>query len=199
MRIVDRFLQAWRARKAAPWVTDGARVLDVGCHQGEFLRGLAHRVGPSVGLDPLARPETGPGLCLLAEPFTEATPISDAGFDAIVLLATLEHIRDKDQLADLCWRRLAPGGRVIITVPAPFVDAIVAVLCRLKVADGMSLDEHHGFDPSTTPEIFGRHGFTLEHHSRFQLGLNHLFVCRKPADAVHPSEPIVEVEAVAHG
>jgi hypothetical protein len=63
------------------------------------------------------------------------------------------------------------------------VDPLIAVLCRLRLADGMSLDEHHGFDPRTTPRIFRRHGFALEHQRRFQFGLNHLFVLYKPAAA----------------
>jgi hypothetical protein len=68
---------------------------------------------------------------------------------------------------------------VIITVPSLWVDVVVETLCFLKLADGMSLEEHHGFDPRTTPEVFTPHGFDLECRCRFQLGLNHLFVFRK--------------------
>jgi SAM-dependent methyltransferase len=184
MRIADRLLQAWRAWKARPWVRPGARVLDIGCHQGEFLRGLGDRIGPSIGLDPLARPEAGPRFCIRAESFREPTAFADESFDAVVLLATLEHIRDKEPLARECRRLLTPGGRVIVTVPASVVDRIVAWLCRLRLADGMSLDEHHGFDPCQTPAIFARYGFDLEHAGRFQLGLNRIFVMRKRADSL---------------
>jgi hypothetical protein len=97
------------------------------------------------------------------------------------MLATLEHIRDKDSLAGECFRLLRPDGRVIITVPSHLVDAIVHVLCVLRLADGMSLEEHHGYNPGQTPEIFARHGFVLEFRRRFQLGLNHLYVLRKPS------------------
>src|SRR5262245_42592076 len=183
MRRVDRLLQRWRARVARPWIPAGARVLDIGCHQGEFLRSLADRIGPSVGLDPLASPETGPRYRLVPEAFAEPTPFADGSFDAVVMLATLEHIRHKDPLGRECYRLLRPGGRLIITVPSACVDGIVAVLCRLRLADGMSLDEHHGFDPRSTPHVFARHGFALEHGRRFQFGLNYLFVLRKPLDA----------------
>jgi SAM-dependent methyltransferase len=180
MRCIDRVLQNWRARKARPWIPEGARVLDIGCHQGEFLKSLGERIGPSVGLDPLAVPEIAPRYQLLTSMFQPPTEFADSSFDAIVMLATLEHIRDKEPLARECWRLLRPGGRVIITVPAGFVDVIVHFLCKIRLADGMSLDEHHGFDPRTTPDVFGRHGFALERWRRFQLGLNHLFVLRKP-------------------
>jgi SAM-dependent methyltransferase len=180
MRLLDRVLQAWRARVARSWVPAGARVLDIGCHQGEFLASLGDRIGPSVGLDPLARPVVTPHYRLLAEGFREPAPFPDGSFDAVVLLATLEHIRDKAPLARECWRLLQPGGRIIITVPATAVDHLVALLCKLGLADGMSLDEHHGYDPRTTPQVFGTYGFDLERWRRFQLGLNHLFVLRKP-------------------
>jgi SAM-dependent methyltransferase len=166
---------------ARPWITQGAAVLDIGCHQGEFLSSLGEHIGPSVGLDPLTTPAVKPRFRLLAEPFNEPSPFPDASFDAVVMLATLEHIRDKQPLARECHRLLRPGGRVIITVPSKRVDAIVDLLCRLGWADGMSLEEHHGFDPTTTPEVFGRFGFELEKWRTFQLGLNHLFVLRKPS------------------
>jgi SAM-dependent methyltransferase len=184
MRFLDRVLQSWRARVARAWVPAGARVLDIGCHQGEFLQSLGDRIGPSIGLDPLAAPERTARYELRTGLFTEPSHFDDESFDAVVMLATLEHIRDKGPLARECFRVLSPGGRLIITVPSTAVDHVVDLLCRLRLADGMSLDEHHGYDPRTTPEVFGRHGFVLERWRRFQLGLNHLFVLRKPAPAL---------------
>jgi SAM-dependent methyltransferase len=180
MRGFDRLLQNWRARKARPWIAAGAQVLDIGCHQGEFLASLGDRIGPSVGLDPLTEPQETPRYRLVRDLFRAPTPFADASFDAIVMLATLEHIVDKEPLARECWRLMRPGGRVIITVPSGFVDVIVHLLCKVRLADGMSLEEHHGYDPRTTPQVFGRFGFALEKWRRFQLGLNHLFVLQKP-------------------
>src|SRR5262245_40133292 len=125
MRCIDRVLQKWRARMARPWIPDGARVLDIGCHQGEFLASLGDRIGPSVGLDPLTEPQTAPRYRLLRQLFTPPTEFPDESFDAVVMLATLEHIRDKEPLARECWRLLRPGGRIIITVPSGFADRIV--------------------------------------------------------------------------
>jgi SAM-dependent methyltransferase len=179
MRCLDRVLQNWRAWMARPWIPKGSRVLDIGCHQGEFLSSLGEHIGPSVGLDPLAAPLTTPRYRLLPELFRPPLAFPDGSFDTVVMLATLEHIRDKDPLAQECWRLLRPGGRVVITVPSKFVDKIIHVLCRIRLADGMSVDEHHGYNPQTTPQVFGRFGFTLERWRRFQLGLNHLFVLQK--------------------
>ena len=202
MRILDRILQSWRAWKARPWVRYGDRVLDIGCHQGEFLRSLTDRIGPSVGLDPLAHPTTEPHFRIMAEPFREPTTFRDQSFDAVVMLAALEHIKDKAPLARECSRLLSPAGRVIITVPTPFVDRIVAFLCRLRLADGMSLEEHHGFNPSETPVIFAQHGFELEYQGRFQLGLNRLFVLRKqvaaPQFVVNEAEHNAEARVGVH-
>lgn len=179
MKAVDRFLQSWRERKARAWLKPGARVLDIGCHQGEFLARQGAAIRESVGLDPLARPVTTPTYALVATAFAEPVAFPAGRFDAIVLLATLEHIRDKAPLAREAQRLLSPGGRLIMTVPSPRVDDIVHTLVRLGLADGMSLEEHHGFKPADTQPIFCAAGLELEHHEAFQLGLNHLFVFRR--------------------
>jgi SAM-dependent methyltransferase len=183
MRKLDCLLQQWRVRVARPWIPSGASVLDIGCHQGELFDSLSDQIGPSVGLDPLAPRRVGSRHRLFPEPFRAPAPFSDGTFDAVVMLATLEHIRDKAPLAQECHRLLRPEGRVVITVPSRRVDGIVALLCLLGLADGMSLDEHHGFDPRDTTDLFTRQGFRLECHHCFQFGLNHLFVFRKTATA----------------
>jgi SAM-dependent methyltransferase len=180
MKAVDRLLQSWREHQVRTWLKPRARVLDVGCHQGEFLERLGSAIHDSVGLDPLAQPRATSTYALRAVPFAEPLDYPAGRFDAIVLLATLEHIRDKAPLAREAKRLLSPGGRLIMTVPSPRVDDIVHTLVRLGLADGMSLDEHHGFKPEHTKPIFCAAGLELEHHSTFQLGLNHLFVFRQP-------------------
>jgi hypothetical protein len=65
---------------------------------------------------------------------------------------------------------------VVVTVPSRAVDRILAVLALLRVIDGMSLDEHHGFEPADTEQVFAQPRFGLLHHARFQFGLNHLYV-----------------------
>jgi SAM-dependent methyltransferase len=181
MRGFDIILQRWRARVARPWVPRGANILEIGCFEGEFLDSLGDRIGPSVGLDPIAPPFQTSRYRLVSEHFREPAPFADASFDAVVLLATLEHIRDKEPLARECYRLLRPNGRLIMTVPSPAVDMILAALIRCRLADGMALDEHHGFSPRQVLPLFCTRGFGLEKWQRFQLGLNHLFVFRKPA------------------
>jgi len=180
MKTIDRLLQSWRERKVRSWLKPGVRVLDIGCHQGEFLEKLSTTIKGSAGLDPLATPREAPHYRILALPFAEPTIFPDQSFDAIILLATLEHIRDKAPLAREARRLLAPGGRLIMTVPSPRVDEIVHTLVKLGLADGMSLEEHHGFRPEETSTIFQASGLQLERHETFQLGLNHLFVFRQP-------------------
>lgn len=180
MRPVDRLLQRWRAAVAIPRIPPGASVLDIGCHRGELLRKLRGRIGPSVGLDPEADESADGRVWLLRDKFPPAEPLPVESFDAVVMLATLEHITDKDAVVAECARVLNPGGRVIVTLPSVWVDPLVALLRSVGLADGMSLEEHHGFDPRSAPALFARHGFVLDHWRPFQFGLNNLFVFRRP-------------------
>jgi len=53
----------------------------------------------------------------------------------------------------------------------------------LKMIDGMDVrDEHYGYDTTKTEDIFtSDSSMRLIHHSKFQLGLNNLFVFEKRA------------------
>jgi len=177
MKIGDYFIQRWRMQVAARWIPKGSRVLDVGCHQGEFLLSLMGKITPSVGYDPLYKNNLNiGGHQFFAQNFQEGLPFESGSFDSIVLLATIEHINDKSVIAKEAARLLRPGGRVVITVPSPFVDKILDMLLLVRVVDGMSLEEHHGFLPHELPDIFIPEGFRLIKKQKFQLYLNNLYV-----------------------
>jgi 2-polyprenyl-3-methyl-5-hydroxy-6-metoxy-1,4-benzoquinol methylase len=177
MRIGDYLIQSWRLQVARRWIPKGSRVLDIGCHQGELFAMLEQRIAPSIGIDPLYRnTESRNGHLFLKQEFHEVLPFRASSFDAVVLLATIEHMQEKFAVAREAGRLLRPGGVVVITVPSVFVDTILSILLRIGVIDGMSLEEHHGFSPDDLPAIFCPAGFRLKKKQKFQLGLNNLYV-----------------------
>jgi 2-polyprenyl-3-methyl-5-hydroxy-6-metoxy-1,4-benzoquinol methylase len=181
MRALDRLLQRWRIHQAGRWIPAGARLLDVGCADGALFRQLGDRVAEGVGLDPnLAEAKRLGATALLPGRFPADSP--EGPFDVITLLAVVEHLEPEPlrEAAARCATLLAPQGRVIVTVPERAVDHLLALLKGLRLIDGMSLEEHHGFAASKTAGVFAAAGLVLEHHSRFELGLNNLFVFRAP-------------------
>jgi len=181
MKPLDRTLQQMRVRKVGPYIEAGARVLDIGCADGALYR----TIGPLaryVGVDPDA-PSTGPSPTVRFIRDIFPTPQLDPAerFDVVAVTAVLEHVpRDAQPgFGKACAHHLVPGGRLLITVPSPVVDSILGFLKRTSLLDGMKDEEHYGFDPGMTPAVFAPHGFRLERHSRFELGLNHLFVFRR--------------------
>jgi SAM-dependent methyltransferase len=184
MKALDRLLQRWRIRKAAPYVDESARVLDVGCADGALFRLFGERVREGVGIDAdlpsritLTNAELLPGV------FPEALP-SRAPFDVITMMAVLEHVPRERQsvVAQGCYENLKPGGFLVITTPSPLVDHLLDFLKFVRLIDGMSLEEHYGFEPEQTPGIFTSHGFQMVLARKFQLGLNNLFVFRRVSE-----------------
>jgi SAM-dependent methyltransferase len=180
---LDRLLQDWRIGKAIRWVPLGARVLDVGCHDGALFRRLGPALREGVGLDPaLVGPVRADRYELRHGSFPADSPDESESFDAITVLAVLEHVPPSEQpaLAAESLRLLRPGGRLILTVPSPRVDTILDVLTRIRLLDGMEADQHYGFQPSQVDSLMTAAGLSLVEHATFQLGLNHLFVFERP-------------------
>jgi SAM-dependent methyltransferase len=109
LHMIDRLVQP-----------DGShRVLDVGCGAGNMFHHLA-RYGPVTGVDNNPKPlavarERGYDV---REGSAEQIPFDDGSYDLIALLDTVEHCQDDGAVLQECYRVCAPGGRLVITVPA---------------------------------------------------------------------------------
>jgi 2-polyprenyl-3-methyl-5-hydroxy-6-metoxy-1,4-benzoquinol methylase len=180
MKKFDRFLQKYRIWKASPYILPGRSVLDIGCHDGTLFRELGERISHGVGIDPL-EPSSWVDDRFLRIVGSFPDDVPELGeFDVITMLAVLEHFPD-DKIETLpCHiaRFLKPGGLLVITIPSPRVNDILALLKWMRVIEGMSLEEHHGLTVDTVLTVFSQY-FELKVRKSFQFGLNNLLVYQK--------------------
>jgi SAM-dependent methyltransferase len=95
------------------------RILDVGCGAGNMFHHLS-RYGSVVGVDNNPKPlavarERGYDV---REGSAEDLPFEAESFDLVSLLDTVEHCDDDMGVLRECYRVCAPGGHLVITVPA---------------------------------------------------------------------------------
>src|SRR5438270_577637 len=122
MKPLDRFLQRWRINKVRPYLSQGARVLDIGCSDGVLSRQVAG-LGEYVGIDPdIESQKQQNNFQIIKGWFPNDLPDAKP-FDAITMLAVLEHIPSEHQksFAENCAKYLKAGGYLLITVPSPLV------------------------------------------------------------------------------
>ena len=169
---------------AVPFVRRGDRLLDIGCYDRSLIDRVLPRIKSAVGIDTNVSPSSDDRVEILRGRFPDDRRFDDACFDCITLLAVLEHVDDPARLAAECERILAPGGRLVLTVPHPTVDLVLDSLMFLRLADGMAAEEHHGFDVERTRSLFETAKLPLHRERRFQLGLNRLYVFEKPGSAI---------------
>jgi 2-polyprenyl-3-methyl-5-hydroxy-6-metoxy-1,4-benzoquinol methylase len=183
VKALDRCLQKQRINKVRGYIKPGEKVLDVGCGADPvLLKSLPTHLG--VGVDPTAKESVqNEKLKLYQGYFPDALPeiYRHDFFDKIIFLAVLEHIPENklNSFCEACYQALRHQGQLLLTVPDKKVDYILEALKFAHLIDGMSLEEHHGYDTRQTESLFKKFGFNLDAHIKFQWGLNNLFVFRK--------------------
>jgi len=112
---------------AAEELRGAARVLDVGCGDGQVSR-LAWKLGAElvVGVDPTHNQisvahERGGGPAYVRGPAAKL-PFADAAFDAVVACLVFEHIREVDAAIAEVARVLRPGGTFCFFLNHPLLQ-----------------------------------------------------------------------------
>lgn len=117
-RIIARLIERYRPKP------DPLRILEVGAGTGSNLEllqryGTVDAIEPDDGARALAEARSG---LKLKGGYLPDVAIDDGAYDLIVLLDVLEHIPQDVAALAFLRRKLAPGGRIIVTVPgAPWM------------------------------------------------------------------------------
>lgn len=115
------------------------------------------------------------GLVLSNADFTQGLPYDDDTFDAVTMLASIEHIDYPQETVKEVGRVLRPGGYFVLTTPSSWTEPILTLLARVGLLSREELDEHRDLlSPQELREMVLEAGFPPEHFEigTFELGLN---------------------------
>ena len=149
-------------------------LLDIGAGPND----LVQRYGNGIGVDVWDR---GGGVVVVEN--TADLPYGAESFDTVTMMASLNHISNREEVLQEAERLLKPGGRLLVTMIPRWIGEISHRLAWYGEEKHRDVDEG---------EVFGMHrdwviricvgaGFKLTLHQRFFYGLNHLFMFEKPA------------------
>ena len=113
-RILTALIERWRPKAGA------LRMLEVGCGTGSNIAmlqqfGTVDAIEPDDHARAFAANRTG--IAIMGG-YLPDVPLEDGHYDLIVLLDVLEHIPDDEGALRALNTKLAPGGRLMLTVPA---------------------------------------------------------------------------------
>jgi 2-polyprenyl-3-methyl-5-hydroxy-6-metoxy-1,4-benzoquinol methylase len=112
---VNQSLNLFRLGLVARYLTDKARILDVGCCVGEFLR-FAEKFYHCTGFEP--NDDAAETACrrLVSTPILSSLN-GTATYDCITLFDVIEHVEEPEWLLRHCNSILNPNGIIALTTP----------------------------------------------------------------------------------
>lgn len=150
------------------------KILDIGCGEGNEL--IRRYQGKGVGVD--VYPWEGVNkVC-----DTTNLPFDNESFDTITLLATLNHIPEREEVLKECYRVLRKDGKILITMINPILGFVRHKLSwwdKDQYERGMVKGEVYGLWERDIGKILKKANFIYEGKIRFIFGLNKLYIGKK--------------------
>lgn len=180
--LLTRRVQRARLAVALPHVPPGARLLDLGCGLTDLPARFPSYVGCDRNPDVLSEMRRRhPGAAFAAWDVDADEPPGEvragAPYDAILMLAILEHLPSPARALARAAALLAPSGRIVTTTPHPLGRLPLEAGARLGLLSRHADEEHETLlDRAALARAAEAAGLVVDVYSRFLAGLNQLAV-----------------------
>lgn len=169
---VGKQLEAIRIKKVLPFIE--GKLLDIGCGNNKLIRAY----GEGFGVDVFDW-----GNVDLIVKDTSNLDLEDKSFNTITIIAALNHIPNREEVIQECYRLLDENGIIIITMIPPLISTIWHFLRKPWDVDqserGMKEGEVYGMRKKEILSLFNQNNFELVKIESFMLFINRLYVFKK--------------------
>ena len=149
-------------------------LLDIGCGTNKLVK----KYGSGTGVDVF---QFGDADLIVKD--TSQLPFKNESFDTITIIATLNHIPNRNAVLKETHRMLKPTGQLIITMIPPGISKIWHFIRspwdRDQHERGMKDGEVYGITNKQITKILGQTGFNITQKQNFMFGINKLFISKK--------------------
>lgn len=170
---LGKILMHWRIRTVLPFVN--GRLLDIGCGTNELVRSY-NRDGTGVDVYQWG------DVDLVVEDSAAITLIQDS-FDTITIIASLNHIPNREKVLKEAHRLLRADGKIILTMIPPLISRVWHFFRKPWDVDqmerGMKEGEVFGLTRKEINALLEKAGFHVIYEKRFMTGFNLLTIAEK--------------------
>lgn len=166
------YLRAWHGRSRFEKIKEllrnerNARILDVGCGDGFFLREIEpHAEKFGIDIIDIQNPND---FSFIRANLEDGFPFESESFDTLIAGEMIEHLLKTDYFINECHRILRKNGCLILTTPnlCSLKNSFLVILGRQPIGVDYSLDNGVGhvraFSPAAMREILKRGNFQIE-------------------------------------
>ena len=188
MGYLSHHLAEVRLGKVGPFVRGD--VLDLGCGTAEVAKRYGDQIDCYVGVDMRQNvidknKSDLPGCEFHCLRLDDANLHLSRQFDAILMVALIEHIFNQKLFFEQAAKHLKPNGSILITTPTPLgndvvhrLGAQVGLFARSAADDHIVIYNKHRFHILAS-EV----GLRLDHYETFEFGCNQFAILRKSTAA----------------
>ncbi|GAG55014.1 unnamed protein product [marine sediment metagenome] len=133
------------------------------------------------GIDKKVNIKVADNIILEKAEFFNYLPFKDNYFDAVTLIAVLEHLKDYNPIIKEIYRILKPKGLLIITTPTTQAKKILEFLAyKLQILNKEEIKEHSQyFSKNKIIDLLEKNRFVIKKYAYFEFKLNSITVASK--------------------
>lgn len=183
---LEPLLRWMRLRRVMPHIPKNSVLLDVGCGTAAaFLKTISPHIKTGFGVDFKVEETKFNNIETIQLRLENQLPFAESTFDAVTMLAVLEHIEYEQEILKEIYRVLIPGGKLILTVPSIWSQPILEFLAyKVKIVSEAEIRDHKRYytRDSLRKALINQTGFEIFKHQYFQFGMNNFCTVVKRSD-----------------